>query len=343
MRALTIAVALALVQAAPALGAPTGAPHILRVSRAADARAHPRARTEQWDLQALDPRTKRYVLIRLRRNGDGLPNVALNMRDRDDLSESLEPDMTFRAGDRRGARFAGEDGTAALAWHGRPFRFRATGPSISGELTLAGRPGPFAAGWNLGQAFRFPERRPERVRVNYDVPVAAGRLTGSLLVHGQALRLNGWRGSLEHAWGSFSWFDRANWADWDAYVVHRRATTWLAFGMNRNDRILGPGARDAQWLGVLAQVGPGETRLCRPRIDRRAWAINVTPDYDPLPHRLFARCHRMRVHFADRLLGSPLRDETYNGFRDQAVVARMRGGGLGTARHYRFGSPFPTP
>ena len=121
---------------------------------------------------------------------------------------------------------------------------------------LRGRPGPFAGPWRLGSAFRYPQERAEPVEVNYNVPVGSGRVAGSVEVLGRRIDLDGWRGSWEHVWGSFEYEDD-NWRFWDAYSVQMRGGgAWIAFGLNRSDTVLGPGSRDAQWLGVLARVGP---------------------------------------------------------------------------------------
>jgi hypothetical protein len=334
MRALPIAAALLLASTPTASAAARlGAPDVLRVSRAADERTHPSARTEQWEIQAVHPRTRRAVLIRLR-HAEGFPTAVVTVPGEDGRQRRLEPDLVFRGGDERGARFDGPDGAASIAWPGRRITVELRDPQISGRLTFSGRPGPLAVGWSLGEAIRYPQARAERVGANYNVPVAVGHVRGRLDVLGRPLELNGWRGSFEHIWGSFSYEDRANWAHWDAYTVHRQATTWLAFGMNRRDAILGPGARDAQWLGVLARVRPGGTRLCRPRIDRRAWSFPFPITADPVAHRLVARCRGMSARFTEgRRPRAWLRDEVYNSARAQAIKARVHGGGFGVARH----------
>jgi hypothetical protein len=334
MRALPIAAVALLATTSPvSAAARLGAPDVLRVSRAGDERAHPSARTEQWEFQAVDPRTHRAVLIRLR-HAESFPTAVVTVPGEAGSQRRLEPDLVFRGGDEHGARFDGPEGAARIAWPGRRITLELRDPQISGVLTLRGRPGPLATGWSLGEAFRYPQMRAERVVANYDVPVAAGRVHGRLDVLGRPLDLGGWRGSFEHIWGSFSYEDRANWAHWDAYTVHRRATTWLAFGMNRRDAILGPGARDAQWLGVLARVRRGGTRICRPRVDRRAWSFPNPITADPVAHRLVARCRGMRTTFTEGTRPRAwLRDEVYNSVRAQAIKARTRGGGFGVARH----------
>ena len=330
---LLLAVALRLlVPAAAAAAPPLGAPSTVRVSRAADERAHPRARTEVWELQAVHPRTRRTVLVRLR-HAEGLRTAVVTVPG-EDGPRQVEPDLAFRGGDRHGARFEGPGVRASLGWRRRRVTLKLDGPQVSGRLTVTGPAGPLAAGWRLGEAMRYPQQRAERVTVNYNVPVAAGRVSGSLNVEGRTLRLTGWRGSVEHIWGSFSYDDTQNWAHWDAYTVHRGRTTWLAFGMNRRDTILGPGARDAQWLGVLARVGARGTRVCRPRIDRRAWSPPSPITADPVPHRLDARCAGMRVVFKEgKAPSASLRSDGTIAVLQQALRATTTAGGAGVARH----------
>jgi hypothetical protein len=333
MRTVAVAIGVLLAApAAPAAAAKVGAPSTLRVSRAADERAHPTARTEQWELQAVDPRTGRAVLIRLR-HAEGFPTAVVTVPEAG-VQRRLEPGLVFRGGNRSGARFDGPDSSANLSWRNRRITLVLADPEVSGRLTITGRPGPLATGWRLGEAFRYPQERAERVTVNYNVPVASGRVTGKLSVLGRTLDVTGWRASFEHIWGAFSYEDRANWAHWDAYTVHRKGTTWLAFGMNRRDTILGPGARDAQWLGVFARVNRDGTRLCRPRVDRRAWVFTIPLSADPVAHRLEARCRGMRTVFTEgELPGAWLRDEGYSFVRQQAIKASTRRGGFGVARH----------
>src|SRR3954470_6057811 len=200
--AFALAVLLATPAAAAPGGAPLGAPGTLRVSRAADERAHPRARTEAWELQAVDPRTRRAGLIRLR-HAESFPSAVVTVPDPAGVQRRLEPDLVFRAGGRRGARFTGPGGSASVTWPGRRIMLELHDPEVSGRLTLSGHPGPLATGWNLGEALRYPQQRAERVTVAYNVPVAAGRVRGRLRVLGRTLRLTGWRGAFEPILGSF--------------------------------------------------------------------------------------------------------------------------------------------
>ena len=330
------ALAAALV-AAPALAEPVGAPSTVRQSRAGDERAHPGARTEYWVLQLVEQRTRRVVLVRLRR-ADGYPGATVVLPSAPDRPRSLEPALTFRSGNASGATFAGPDGAAAqLSWRPGGVTLTLEAPGLSGRVALRGRAGPFAAAWDLGDALRYPQARAERVRVSYNVPVATGRARGSFRMLGDTLRVNGWRGSLEHVWGSFALDDWERWAHWDAYVVQRGRTAWLAFGMNRRDAVLGPGARDGQWAGVLARVGPRGTRICRPRVHRRRWAIGLPLPSDPVPYRLLGRCRGLRADFRDgRRPSAWLPGDSYIAYEEQVHTARVGGRGWGSARHVRY-------
>jgi hypothetical protein len=306
-----------------------GAPAEVRVSHPSDERAHPAARTESWEMLAVDPQSRLKLLIRLR-HSEGLSSASVALADGVNPPTIVEPDIAFEGGDASGARFRGPDSSATASWSRGRVSVALAGPQASGTLTLTGRPGPFAGPWRLGEAIRYPQAKPERVRVNYNVPVAAGRLTGRLTLEGRSFDLTGWRGSWEHTWGSWTFIDD-NWRHWDAYTVHRGRTAWLAFGLNRADTVLGFGARDAQWLGVLARVSPRGTRICRPKVDRRAWAFGAIPD-DPVAHRLTARCRGLRVTFTEPSPLQWLRDDDFIGFRQQANPAVAKRG-RGIARH----------
>src|SRR3954452_6458258 len=163
MRALTIAlgVLLATPAAAAAGDAPLGAPGTLRVSRAADERAHPRARTEAWELQAVDPRTQRAVLIRLR-HAESFPTAVVTVPDPAGFQRRLEPDLMFSAGGARGARFTGPRGSAAGAGPGpRPALHW---PPRRGDGDVAGPPHHARAAGSRGQRSAHAERTPRPAR-----------------------------------------------------------------------------------------------------------------------------------------------------------------------------------
>ena len=87
------------------------------------------------------------------------------------------------------------------------------------------------------------------------------RVSGHVRVGSQTIDLGGWRGSLEHRWGTFS----RNWHAWDhagtALVHTRGGSAWMLLGVNRRDLLTGAGARDAFWLGLLVRATPRGTEL----------------------------------------------------------------------------------
>lgn len=144
------------------------------------------------------------------------------------------------------------------------------------------------------------------------------------------MRLDGWRASLEHVWGRFLFVDQA-WGAGNAFTIHRRGSgAALAFGLNRSDTATGPGARDAQWLGVLAVVDRRRTRICRPTVHRREWVPGGLSGHTPYARELQARCGRTAITF--RQLGPPgLWGGDSIGFYQYAGVATASGGGTGIA------------
>ena len=72
----------------------------------------------------------------------------------------------------------------------------------------------------------------------------------------------------------------------------------MAYGLNRLDTVTGPGARDAQWLGLLARAGPNGVRVCRPRVDRRRWAL-LYPEFTRYATRLRFRCGGIKLRTGD--------------------------------------------
>jgi hypothetical protein len=322
---------LALLPAGTAV-AKVGQPDVVRVSRPSEQRAYPQARTEFWELSAVNPRTREALLIELYR-GEDFPSVSLSYAKAGDPQHlDLHPDQAFVGGDRRGARFTGPQGTSTAAWRGRRVQVDVSDPQASAHVVLRGRPGPFAGRWHLGPGMRYPEERAESVVVSYDVPIGAGRLGGTVTLDGRRIQLDGWRGSWEHVWGSFMARDH-NWKFWDAYTVHTRGgAAWIAFGLNRQDTVTGPGARDGQWLGVLARVGRRGTRVCRPGVHRREWSASPVFRDDPVPHRMQARCRGLRARFTEPLDATWLRANAY-GFEQHSAQPAFAGGGFGIARH----------
>ena len=93
----------------------------------------------------------------------------------------------------------------------------------------------------------------------------------------------------------------------------------------------GDGARDAQWLGVLARVRPGRARVCRPRVIRRGWRY-TWPGVAWWSTRPSFRCDRLRLKV--RIPIAPGWDEfvTHNEFRNR-VIGRT-GMALNLAHHH---------
>ena len=304
-----------------------GQPQTVRVSQPSDERAQPQALTEYWELSAVDPRTRRALAIRLQR-AEGHPAVSVSVVGVAPNTLHVLPDQAWE----RDTSFAGPGGRSSATSSAGRVTVDVADAEVRGRIVLRGRPGPFASRWRLGSAVRYPSGRSDAVDVSYNVPIGSGRLSGMLEILGHTIRLDGWRGSWEHVWGSFLHRDE-NWKFWDAYAVQRRGGgAWITFGLNRADTLLGPGARDAQWLGVLARVGARGTRVCRPTVHRRRWSISADLRDDPVAHRLTARCRGMRVTLTDSGAADWLRDDGYDFVRQQALPATARGG-FGIARH----------
>jgi hypothetical protein len=133
------------------------------------------------------------------------------------------------------------------------------------------------------------------------MPIASAKARGSLTVRGMPFDVRGWRASYQHGWGDILQGEHA-WDFWDQLVVHaQHNVTYVAYGLNRIDTVTGPGARDAQWLGLLARVGPNGVRVCRPRVDRRDWAL-LYPDFTRYARRLRLRCGGLELRTGDAQL-----------------------------------------
>jgi hypothetical protein len=311
--------------AAPAGPPRIGAPKVVRLARAGDARQRPRALTEWYSLAAINPRTGKVVRIRLARGqqieGVDIASYPLVLGDR--LGQQVD---TRRP---RSVRATGVDGTTVLRRAGRGWRLSFSGPRVSGSLRLSRvRRGPAGLRWRLGEDDLFRPRW-EPVDLSWSWLVATSRLTGSLTWKGRRVRFNGWRASLEHVWGRFTVYDDV-WGYGTSFVIHRRGGATIAFGLNRTDTSTGAGAYDAQWLGVLARVGRRGTRMCRPTVYRRRW-IDVGFHWQAYARTMRARCGGTRIIFRTPADPTQLWGEQYLAHYQFAEPATATGGGRGIA------------
>jgi hypothetical protein len=310
-----------------ALGAPAGAPHELRAARASDHAARPAARTEWWRLRAVDRSSGASLELRIVRESNGIGGslIAVDAQGRGQRAAIGVADLT--AGPRR---LEGHSalGRVGIRWTARALTLDVAGDEAVGKVRLRRlRRGPAALGWRLGTAQR--EDGPVPVTLNWAAPVATATARGTVTLPGGApLELRGWRASYEHGWGSIG-LSEPTWNFWDQYVMHgrRAGSAWLLHGLNRTDTVTGPGARDGQWLGVLARVGPRGLRICRARIHRRGWQHDL--DGTAWPARLRASCRGLRLRLRD---GTGDHDE-YIPYREVRVRARGRGGLVGLGAH----------
>ena len=315
-----------LAAAAPADAArPLGAPAEVRLARAGDVHARPGAMTEWWELAAVEPRSGAAVRVRMARGHrlDGVDVSVTSLGRHYRLAQSVDPAQT------RSPTSTGIEGTTTLQRSGRAWVLTMTGPLVSGRLTLTRvRRGPTALRWRLGEELRWPRFEP--VDMNWSAFVATSRVTGSLTVDGAPVRLDRWRGSLEHVWGRFTVDDRA-WEFGNSWVVHQRGDgATLVFGVNRSDTMTGPGARDAQWLGVLARVRADRARVCRPTVRRRGW-VGGAPSWLPYATELRARCRGLRIAFRRQRPDTTLWSGYGIAHYEHAWLGTASGGGTGVA------------
>jgi hypothetical protein len=289
---------LSLVVVAAAGAAPRGAPSELRVARPADHAAHPAALSEWWTVRAVDPGGEGMLEVRILREG-GLASVRVVGETAGGQFNTGFGLSTIVAGKRRLVGLAGTESGVVVEAVRTGLVVHIAGPTVSGQLRLRKtRRGPAALGWRLGTAAR--DRGPASVTLAWTAPVATSSLRGALLLDGvRGIELRRLRGSYEHGWGDLLLGD-GQWQSWDQYVVHgRRADqAWLVHGVNRTDTVTGPGARDAQWLAVMARVDRNGVRVCRPRVHRRRWI--TTADFEAYPTRLRAACGGLRLAARDR-------------------------------------------
>jgi hypothetical protein len=338
LRSMRLAIAAVLVAltwpAAAAAATPIGAPAEVRVSRPADERPHPTARTEIWELFAVDPKTRRVLTVRLRR-APLLDTAEVTLGGGGGEPRGADLGQTFQRATGPLVRFSGPGGTTTVSRRRGRISMTLTGSVVTGRLALQrARPGAFARGWSFGPAVRGPEGRQVPTGMSLNVPVATSTLKGRVTVGGETVRLDGWRASLEHVWGSFD-LEEGTWAYWDAYTVHTRGGgAWLAFGVNRSETLTGPGARDGQYLGVLTQVSPRGTRVCRPVVHRRRW----TSGYFQTPYgrELRARCGGLRVTLRELDDKVFLPGDSSNHYFQDVDHAQASRRGVGTGRHIGF-------
>jgi hypothetical protein len=195
-------------------------------------------------------------------------------------------------------RFASADAGTELRRTGRGWLLTVAGTGVDGHVVtgrielLRDRPGPTATRWRLP-----PNPIDHSARhLSWSALAATSTLRGELSIDGRQVALDGWRASLEHVWGRVD--GPRGWRYGQSFTVHLpRGGAVIAFGLNREDAAIGWGARDGQWLGVLAQLRRGRTRLCRPLIQRREWNVGDGFSADPFAERMRARCGRLAVDF----------------------------------------------
>ena len=300
MRRIVLAAAMiALLGEGVAAAAPRGAPSTLRVARAAD-HAHRAGLAEWWTLRFVRPAPHGWLEVRAYResNSRGLDVIGGDGKS-EGVSERLAaPQLVATA---TSLVAGGPDGRLQVRRGGR--RIVLTG-RVQGRLRLTGvRRGVTATGWRLGEAVRYPAARWRPVTLSWSMLVATATVRGTLtLPGGRRLRLDGWRASYEHGWGNILREDGA-WRYWDQAIVHRRGgRAWIVYGLNRSDTVTGPGARDAQWLGLLARVGPHGIRVCRPRVHRSGWHY-LFPEIARWATRMRLRCGGMALRLRDGPFG----------------------------------------
>jgi hypothetical protein len=292
---LLVAALIVLLAESVAVAAPRRAPGTLRVARAAD-HAHRPGLAEWWTLRLVRPAPHGWLEVRAFRgsNSRGL-DVIGGDGDSEGVSERLAaPRLVAKA---NSFVAGGPDGRLQVRRGGR--RIVLTG-RVQGRLRLAGaRRGVTATGWRLGEALRLPQARWRPVTLNWSMLVATATAHGTLtLPGGRRLRLDGWRASYEHGWGNILRADGA-WSYWDQAIIHRRGgRAWIVYGLNRSDTVTGPGARDAQWLGLFAHVGPRGIRSCRPRVHRAGWRL-LFPELMRWPTRVRLHCGGMTLRLRD--------------------------------------------
>jgi len=302
-RTAALTVALAALMAQPALALAPGAPRKVRTARPDDAQPRHGALMEDWMLHLVDPRSRAHLALRVFRSPDEGSGARLDVltggRGLSATDIPFSPRITHR---------------------GRSWTVRFSSPSSSGEIRLGrSRPGVTAGQWQLGREAGYAEH----VTLSWSTPVATSRVSGRVRIGDRSLRLRGWRGSLEHRWGTISILWRA-WDHAGTALVHARGgSAWMLQGINRRDFLTGAGARDAFWLGLLVHATPRRTTFCRPRIVRRGWLVSL--DGPVAVRTITASCGRRRVRFR-RIPDASVPGNSFGRLGDESrASARPRG------------------
>ena len=318
--------ALVLALTAPAAEAAPGKPEVVRAWRAADERIHPGARHEQWLLRATDRRTGHVFVVSLTNyESHEFARIEVGVSSVDGVGDAIRQRFAPAGGE---PRWAGEGGTTVVRRSKSGLFIRVRSRQVNGWARLrGGRPGISALGWRIHQIDNSNEPS------HWTMPFADGRVDASFTLKplpGVSLpdgrfRLRGWRGTYGHMWGGYG---RPIGAHFNEFTTWTGGTTWHLIGTNRPDVMIGarPSKRDPAFAGVLARIGAGGIRICRPKVRRGRWGWPAPP-HDVLDSLLYhanvvtARCALGKVRF-ERLVGPSRGEGLRTFFEDQFTTAR---------------------
>jgi hypothetical protein len=331
-----LAAVIAAVPGAAAAALPVGSPKSLRQARAADAVARG-AEMERWSVDFINPRTREHVTVLVFQRGplSGRSAYGEVFDSRWAPFGGTEVSVMVEPASGRRLEWRGSD-LIALTRKGSLWRLRVeaagvgTGGVTADALLRRTRAGITAGRWRLP-----PWSKGRAGRLSWALPVATSRASGRIRVGTHERNLDGWRASIEHAWASQPLWP-LNYDNWETAVVHtRRGGAWVLQGINRADYLTGPGARDAFWLGVRARVGAGAPRICRPRLDHRAWLNRIGAR---TRETRTTRCGGHVVTFRNPLDVSVRSDRAEEGFVTYPATTNL--GGPGWVRWIGRGLPF---
>lgn len=286
---------------------------MLRTALPGDHAGRPGAEREWWILRAFDLRGSASVELLVERDSSG-SRLTIRRYDRslrsqrDNVFDIPEPSATRR---RLSAGGPGAGASVILRRGGATVNLDTTIARGRLRLVRAWR-GPAALGFRLGPSQLNPAVLPP-LTWNWAVPVARATVRGGLDAIEGRIGMDGWLAFYEHGWGEMAPGDTA-YDHWESWLVHRGAATWVSHGLNREDTITGPGARDGQWLGLFARVTRRGVRVCRPTVHRRRWSSGRRGLANA--HSLEARCRGLRATFS-------------TGFQPFGFGARVGGRGQG--------------